>query len=64
MTHSSWSRVLVVRLQNSNDSMIDTEEVRLLFQLLRLGDPYISSAWHSIWHGLEKTPSMTRCLTG
>jgi len=56
MTPVLSSRALVVQLQNSSASMIDGEEVRVIFQLLRLADPYTSSVWHSIWHGSGLTP--------
>ena len=55
-THFSWSRALVAHLRNRRDSTIDGEEASQLFRLLRLGDLSTSMAWHSIWHGLERTP--------
>jgi len=61
MTPDLLSQVLADRLPNNNDSTIDGAEARVLFQLLRLADPSTSLAWHSIWHGLEKTPSPTPC---
>ncbi len=56
MTPDLLSQVLADRLPNSNGSTIDGAEARVLFQLLRLGDPSMSTAWHSIWHGSGKTP--------
>ena len=56
MTRSLSSLLLDGQQQNNSDFTIDTEEANLLFRLLRLGDLSMSLAWHSIWHGLEKTP--------
>jgi len=56
MTPASSSRPLVVRLPSKHAFTINGREASQLFQLLRLGDPSMSLAWHSIWHGLEKTP--------
>jgi len=43
-------------LQSRPDFINDGELDSLVFQLLRQGDPSMSLAWHSIWHGLERTP--------
>jgi len=55
MTDVLSSHLLVAPLESNSVFMKDTEEVRVLFQLLRQVDPYTSMAWHSIWHGSEKT---------
>ncbi len=56
MTPDSLSRLRDVHEVSKLVSTKNIEEVRVLFQLLRLGDLCTSMAWHSIWHGLEKTP--------
>jgi len=61
MTHFSSSPQVIARLLNKNVFTTDTAGASLLFQLLRLGDPCISMAWHSTWHELEKTHTPTPC---
>ena len=56
MTPVSLSPPLAARVLNNNVFTIDGDGAKVLFQLLRQADPSMSSVWHSIWHGLEKTP--------
>jgi len=61
MTLFLSSPARIVHQQNSNDFMIDTVEVRALFQQLRQVAPYTSSDWHSTWHGSERIHMATLC---
>jgi len=61
MTHYSLSHLLGDHLLNRHDFMTGTEEARVIFRLLHRADLSTSMAWHSIWHGSERTPWMTRC---
>ena len=56
MILDSLSHLVDALPQNNNAFTIDGEEARVIFQLLRLADPCMSLAWHSIWHGSESTP--------
>ena len=56
-TMVAWSSrrqdaLLLSKLVSTNDG----SPARLIFQLLRQEDLSISTAWHSIWHGSERTP--------
>jgi len=61
MTHFLSSPARIVHLQNSNGFMIDTVEVRALFQQLRQADLSTSLALRSTWHGSEKIRTTTPC---
>ncbi len=56
MTHVLSLRPAVDHLLSKHVYMQNGDLERVLFQLLRQEDLYMSMAWHSIWHGLEKTP--------
>ncbi len=61
MTPDLSLRPLDVRLRSKHVFTQNGDLDRALFQLLRQEDLYMSMAWHSIWHGLERTPWPTPC---
>lgn len=61
MTDGSLLLRLIVAPPSRHVCIRNGDLERLIFQLLRQEDLSMSMAWHSIWHGSERTLYPTRC---